>query len=183
MRAGIQSKLFDASAQMPNGLVYRPDFISEEEEWKLLAMIDTLPMRQARHQAFTGRRLLAWFDDPLPLFLEPCARRISKWLSVPRRRIAHALINDYLPGTGMGYHRDDEPVEHIVGVSLGGWATMRWRPHAKIERGYGTTLALDLEPRSAYIMQKEIRWDWQHSVAPVPARRVSITFRTLSSPF
>lgn len=150
------------------------------------ATMPTITMVRSRTKAVylvrqlpSPHRLLAWFDDPLPALLEPCARKVAKWLAVPRARIAHALINDYPTGTGMGYHRDDEDIEHIVGVSLGGWATMRWRPHRKIERGYGTTISLDLEPRSAYIMQKEIRWDWQHSVAPVPARRVSITFRTL----
>jgi alkylated DNA repair dioxygenase AlkB len=40
-------------------------------------------------------------------------------------------------------------------------------------------VSIELEPRSAYIMQKDIRWKWQHSVAATKTLRYSITFRTL----
>ena len=43
----------------------------------------------------------------------------------------------------------------------------------------GLTLALELQPRSAYCMQGDARWRWQHSIAPTKALRYSITFRTL----
>lgn len=33
------------------------------------------------------------------------------------------------------------------------------------------SIALELEPRSGYRLQHEARWDWQHSVSPVPALR------------
>ena len=35
-----------------------------------------------------------------------------------------------------------------------------------------------LTPRSAYVLRGVARWGWQHSVAPTPALRYSITFRT-----
>jgi len=38
--------------------------------------------------------------------------------------------------------------------------------------------ALTLEPRSAYVLQREARWRWQHMVPPTPELRYSITFRT-----
>jgi alkylated DNA repair dioxygenase AlkB len=41
------------------------------------------------------------------------------------------------------------------------------------------SIALDIEPRSIYRLAGEARWDWQHSVPPVPALRYSITFRSL----
>jgi len=42
-------------------------------------------------------------------------------------------------------------------------------------------LSLELAPRSAYVLRAEARWGWQHSVAPTPALRYSITFRTRSA--
>jgi alkylated DNA repair dioxygenase AlkB len=37
---------------------------------------------------------------------------------------------------------------------------------------------LALEPRSLYMMQGPIRWQWQHSMLPTKSLRYSITFRT-----
>ena len=34
------------------------------------------------------------------------------------------------------------------------------------------------KPRSAYLLTGTARWGWQHSIAPTPALRYSITFRT-----
>jgi alkylated DNA repair dioxygenase AlkB len=41
----------------------------------------------------------------------------------------------------------------------------------------------DLAPRSIYHMQGEVRNDWEHSIAPMPGRRWSITFRSLKPAF
>ena len=40
-------------------------------------------------------------------------------------------------------------------------------------------VALELEPRSAYVMQATIRWGWQHSIPPGKTERYSVTYRTL----
>jgi alkylated DNA repair dioxygenase AlkB len=40
------------------------------------------------------------------------------------------------------------------------------------------TVLLELEPRSVYVMQGPIRWQWQHSMLPTTVLRYSITFRT-----
>lgn len=199
LRAGKQSKLFDVSSQLPNGFIYRPDFVTPEEEEVLLAYIDNSDMHHGRFMVDTGperlivetkRKIIGygWGYDfkherfvpgpPLPRFLQPLARRIAKWLDISPKRMVEALINDYEPGSGIGWHRDREAFEHIVGISLAGWCRMRVRPLDKIG-DRAAIVAVELEPRSAYLMQGVSRWQWQHSVAPVPARRVSITFRTL----
>ena len=77
----------------------------------------------------------------------------------------------------MGFHRDKEPIEHVVGISLGSRATMRFRPY-NLERK-SDVISLEVEPRSAYIMQKDVHHYYQHSVMPVKDLRYSITFRTL----
>ena len=55
---------------------------------------------------------------------------------------------------------------------------MRFRRYvAKSDRT--AALELELAPRSAYVMQSNIRWEWQHSIPPTKQLRYSITFRTL----
>jgi alkylated DNA repair dioxygenase AlkB len=69
--------------------------------------------------------------------------------------------------------------EVIVGVSLLGTARMRLRPFRPGERRRGKdVIALELEPRSAYVIRDSARWRWQHSIAPTTALRYSVTFRT-----
>jgi len=40
--------------------------------------------------------------------------------------------------------------------------------------------AVDAPPRSAYLLTGEIRHEWEHGIAPMEARRFSITFRNRS---
>lgn len=189
-RQADQLKLIDFPAQFKNGLVYRPNFITAKEEAELIKTIEWLPLRNAKFGEYTAkRRSMAfgwWYDhdkekfvpgSPLPDFLIPLTRKVAKWLDIPNKRVVEALINEYTPGTPIGWHTDREKFEHVVGVSLAGWCTIRFRPYAT--QAKKDTLSLELEPRSAYIMQKDVRWKWQHSVPPTKTLRYSITFRTL----
>jgi alkylated DNA repair dioxygenase AlkB len=38
---------------------------------------------------------------------------------------------------------------------------------------------LALPPRSLYRLSGEVRWDWEHSIAPLEQTRWSVTLRTL----
>ena len=191
-RSGAQESLFDVGATLPNGLIYRPNFITPEEEDILLMAFDLLPLHQAKFKEYTAKRRIAGFGwgydyerelivpgPPLPKFLQPAARRIEKWLDIPKGDVVEALVSEYIPGTAIGWHRDNEKFDRIIGISVGGWCRMRWRPLRKEKRMRQNMLSMELEPRSAYVMQKEIRWDWQHSIPPTRTHRFSITFRTL----
>lgn len=177
MRHGEQSKLFDLPDQLPTGLIYRPDFLSVDEEEVLLAYIDNLSMPMLKFREHKSKRRGMNFEGALPLFLHPLQRRIAKWLDIPARRINEAFVQEYPVGYGIGWHRDRE-TPLVVGVSLRGWARMRFRPLNKIGIA-SAVVSFEVEPRSVYVMQKEIATQWQHSVAPVEAPRCSITFRTL----
>lgn len=194
-RAAEQSTLFDTQQSLPNGFVYRPDFLTREEEAELLSYIPDLPLKHGEVDGYLSKRRMMGFGwrydfaneklvpgPPLPPFLTPYARKIAKWLNIPLWRVAEALIIEYPPGAAIGWHRDNETFEHIIGVSLVGWCRFRLRPIAsrmRRRRHPKDVIALPIEPRSAYIMQKESRWLFQHSVAPVETLRYSITFRTL----
>ena len=211
--SGTQYKLFETEARLENGLRYRPDFITRDEEEALLVWIGGQDISRARggekgeYEAKRRHANFGWGYDfkreeiisgpPLPPFLGRFARRIEKWLDLPRGRVVEALINEYTEGAGLGWHRDNEPFEHIVGISLAGWVKMRFRPFPSKSKSRGKRgmiyhtpepkqetremVGIELEPCSVYLMAGPVRWDWQHSVAPARTLRYSITFRTLPS--
>jgi len=202
-RAASQAKLFDTGTNFPNGFVYRPNFLTKGEEAELVGWFEDLPFERSRNaEGYEAKRRVinfGWSYDfdtgklipgpPLPPFLQPVARKIAKWLDIPKARVAEALISEYEPGAAIGWHRDNESFESVIGVSLSGWATIRLRPlesaRASDKRGTARSpkevVALDVEPRSAYLMQKDSRWNYQHSIPKLKALRYSITFRTLPS--
>ena len=196
MATAAQTSLFETGASLPNGFVYRPGFLTEEEERDIVAWIADLPLEHGRLGEYTAKRRVIGFGwgydfrehrlvpgPPLPPPLHGPARKIAKWLDIPYARVAEALITEYPKGAAIGWHRDNESFEHIVGISLSGHCRMRLRPISWRVRGRRRTrddvIVLPLAPRSAYIMQHESRWEYQHSVSPVEELRYSITFRTL----
>jgi len=186
-----QSSLFDAPAELPNGLVLMPDFLSADEERALIGEIRALDLREARYKAYTARRRVASFGASydfdanevrpapgLPPFLVPVRERVAAWLGIPGERFVQAMVSEYRPGTPLGWHRDVPQYEVIVGISLAADARMGLRPHPP--RPHERLFALDLAPRSAYVLQGEVRWRWQHRIEATRALRYSITLRTPS---
>ena len=182
---------FGASAPaLPAGFVYEPGFLTPAEEAALLAQLRELDFTPAKFQQYTARRRVVTYGasydygaqelqpaPPVPAFLKNLQRKIADWTGVAAADFACALINEYQPGTPLGWHRDRPEFEVVAGVSLGAHARMRLRRHPPGERE--KSIALDLEPRSAYVMRDDARWKWQHAVSPTKALRYSITFRTL----
>src|SRR5688572_32573057 len=90
-----QSTLFDVPAELPHGLLYRPRFISPEEEGALLEEITALPFKEARFHQYTARRRVVRYgegyddydeDDPrleFPQFLVPLRRKLAELAHVP----------------------------------------------------------------------------------------------------
>jgi len=178
---------------MPQGLLYQQDFISREEEAALLEEIARLPLEEAKYKSFTAKRRTASFGSDydfdtnqlspapeVPPFLGGLRQRAAALTGVTADKFKHALVTEYRPGTELGWHRDVGQFELVVGVSLAGTCRMRFR-HYPPEKG-AKIFSLDLEPRSVYVLRDEIRWRWQHSVAPTKELRYSITFRTRRQP-
>ena len=156
--------------------------------------IAALPLHEARYKGYTARRRVAHFgtaydyDDnrllpaePLPASLEPLRARAAEWLGEAPEALVSALVAEYRPGVPLGWHRDVPDFENVVGISLAGTARMRFRRYPPVQPKKSDVLSLELAPRSAYLLRAEARWGWQHSVAPTPALRYSITFRTPST--
>lgn len=94
-----------------------------------------------------------------------------------------ALINEYRPGTPIGWHRDAPQYDMIAGVSLLSACRMKLRPYrspaATPAPRRSATHELILAPRSAYLLTGEARQEYEHHVPPVAELRYSVTFRTL----
>ena len=173
-----QDPLFSAPA-LPEGFVYLESFLPAAEEKDLLTTLEALPFEAARYREYTARRRIVMYEPELPPFLQPLRGRIAQWMAIDPGELRHALINEFRPGTPLGWHRDAPHYGRVAGVSLGGWARMRLRRYPK---GRDKPIALELAPRSAYRMEGAARWQWQHSISPTPELRYSITFRTLRQP-
>jgi DNA oxidative demethylase len=173
------------------GLRVQPDFIDEAEERDLVAHIDAQPMAPFRFQQWTGKRLVKSFGwhydfqlgtvsraDILPDWLLSLRERAARFASLDSAQFEQALLLKYGPGAGINWHRDRPIFEHVVGISLGAYADMRFR--RKVE-GRWKRVRVPLEPRSLYQLAGEVRHDWEHSIAEMAeGTRYSITFRTLS---
>lgn len=190
-----QCELFEGPQVFPHGLVYRPEFVTRAEERELLEMIAPFPFREARFQQYVARRRVVHFhagveaggydraefdtfsSGPLPRFLVGLQQQLADWLEIESERFVHALVTEYRPGTPIGWHRDKGTYGIVIGLSLAGWGRMRFRPMDPSARR-DRIVVLDLEPRSVYVLQGSIRWQWQHSLLPTRSLRYSITFRT-----
>jgi alkylated DNA repair dioxygenase AlkB len=185
-----QQELFGTRPHLPPGFSYAPQFLAAHEEQELLQWVHALPFEAARYRQWRARRRIVAFGGrydfahrallaapPIPDFLAPLRARVAHWAGVAPEGIAHAIITEYQPGTPLGWHRDIAEFEIVAGVSLEGHARMRFRPWPP-QPATRSGCAIELEPRSAYLMQGAARWGWQHAVAPTTQLRYSITFRT-----
>ena len=184
-----QAELFGDAPALPEGFVFRPEFIMPQDEQRLLDAIAGLKLEAAKYKQYTARRRIAYFGfgydfvsnrlgeaPAAPAFLAPLRARVAAWMELPPEALEQALVTEYRPGTPLGWHRDAPDFGRVAGVSLGGSARMRLR---KYPRGDDEPISLDLAPRSAYQMNGAARWRWQHAIPATRELRYSITFRTL----
>jgi alkylated DNA repair protein (DNA oxidative demethylase) len=171
--------------------LYRPDFLSEDEERELVAGIGALEFAEVRMHGVVARRRVRHFGwlygydsarlapgPPIPAFLLPTRERLAALAAVEPESLGEALITEYPPGAGIGWHRDAPAFGIVLAVSLLGGCRMRFR---RGETGHWETTELELQPRSAYAIAGEARSKWQHGIPPAKSLRYSVTFRTLRS--
>ena len=172
------------------GLDYRADVLGSGEHERVLRELQALELTPFRFQQWTGNRkthTFGWrydFEDrsfapsePLPDWLLPLREQAAALAAVPPDDFVHALIARYDPGAGIGWHRDRPVFDKVVGFSFASPAVLRFR--RRKPDSFDRT-SLEVEPRSAYLLNDAARHEWEHSIAPGEALRFSITFRTLS---
>jgi DNA oxidative demethylase len=172
------------------GLRYVENVIGETEERQLLKRLGSLELAPFRFHRWFGNRKtqsFGWrydFEDasftaaePIPEWLQSLRERAAAFAGVRAADFVHVLLARYDRGAGIGWHRDRDVFEKVLGMSLGTPATIRFRQ--RTPAGFKRA-SLELAPRSAYLLVDESRWQWEHSISPGEALRFSITFRTLS---
>jgi DNA oxidative demethylase len=182
------SLLFDTP--LIEGLRYEEAVIGEAEERALIVRMESLELAPFRFHGFIGNRRtqsFGWrydFDDasfteaePIPDWIEPIRARAAAFAGLQPSDFVHVLLARYDPGAGIGWHRDRDVFNQVVGISLNSPATLRFRQ--RTANGFRRA-NLQVAPRSAYLLAGEARRDWEHSIAPGDALRFSITFRALS---
>jgi alkylated DNA repair dioxygenase AlkB len=173
------------------GLRYEEEIITAGGEQSLIDRLSALELAPFRFQGWLGNRKtrsFGWrydFDDasfapadPLPDWLLPLRDKAAAFAACAPELFVHVLLARYDPGAGIGWHRDRDVFEDVVGVSLNSPATLRFR--RRVAGGFERA-KLELAPRSAYLLSGEARHDWEHRIVPGERLRFSITFRTLST--
>ena len=173
------------------GLSSRPGLVDPDEERTLIGRIDATDPQPFRFQRWTGHRLttsFGWSYDfeagrpreapPIPEWLLPVRDRAAGFAGLTPQALIQALLIRYDPGAGIGWHRDRPIYEHVVGISLGEPATMRFR---RRRPGGFDRASTPLEPRAAYHLSGPARHEWEHSIVAMEQPRWSITFRSLAT--
>jgi alkylated DNA repair protein (DNA oxidative demethylase) len=178
-----------APSEEPQGLVYRPEVISREEETELIGRFETMRFDpivihgQAARR--TGRHFGLDYDyetrtpqpgEPVPDWLLPLRARAAELAGRDAEQLVEILVQRYPPGATIGWHRDAPAFGTVVGFSLGSASRLRFQRGKGEKRRVWEVL---LEPRSGYILDGEARRSWQHSIPPTKELRYSVTFRTL----
>ena len=180
---------------LPPGFHYQDAFISKAEQDGLVHHIKQIEFATFEMRGVVAKRRVAFFgasydrgdqpSRPIPEFLATLRIRLASLAGVEAGDFAMVLINEYRPGTPIGWHRDAPQYELIAGVSLLSTCRMRLRPYlspleaAATRQRRTTTHELELLPRSAYVMKDQARTSFEHSIPAVTDLRYSITFRTL----
>jgi alkylated DNA repair dioxygenase AlkB len=176
----------------PPGFHYVAQFITAEEEIELLNSIAALEFAAFTMRGVVARRRVAFFGEsyegapaePLPPFLLPLREKLARWASVDPGAFAMALVNEYRPGTPIGWHRDAPQYDIVAGVSLLSACRMKFRkylPPSSVVQGRrrSATHQLELARRSGYLMTQEARSAYEHHIPAVADLRYSVTLRTL----
>jgi alkylated DNA repair protein (DNA oxidative demethylase) len=183
----VQTNVFDRPDLA--GLAQAEAIVTPSEERLLIAAIDGVQLSPFRFHGWLGKRLTASFGwrydfdtgsfgpaDPIPDWLLPLREMAAEFARVTPDELVQASVIRYDPGAGIGWHRDRPVFEHVVGVSLGAPATLRFR--RRRPGGFDRASAL-LASRSIYHLAGPARHEWEHSIAPMDATRWSIIYRNL----
>jgi alkylated DNA repair dioxygenase AlkB len=129
-----------APARLPEGVSYQADFIAEREETAAAAAIAALDLQPFAFHGFFGNRRTASFGwrydfnggglqhaGRFPAFLEPLRQRAGALANIAPEQFQHALVIEYAPGAGIGWHKDRPQFGTVVGISLLNFCRFRFR--------------------------------------------------------
>lgn len=168
------------------------DVVSSDAQADFVAIAQNLPFAPFDFRGFKGARRTVSFGsrydfsrsrieaaDAMPEWLRPLRAAAAAFAGVPDTDLVQALITEYPPGAGIGWHRDRPEYGRIVGLSFASDCILRFR---RPKAGGWRRRSIPLRPGSVYLLDGPARHAWQHSISPGVQLRYSITFRTLRPP-
>ncbi len=175
------------------GLVYVPDFLTENQEAELIAVIDNgewsgVLKRRVQHFGwrydYNSRQIdMSMRLGSLPEWAMVLAKRFNAEGLLPHLP-DQVIVNEYVGSQGIGKHIDCVPCfeDGVAMISLLESWEMIFRDARKGGRGRVPKL---LERRSVAVMTGDVRYRWSHEIparSTEPSglkrdRRVSVTFR------
>ena len=185
--AGDMPDLF-AVRELPDGFRYIPDVLSIAEEKSLVERFEKLPLKPFEFHGYLANRRTYSFghkyvfagqeprdDASIPDYLQPLMHIAGRISGQPAEAFEQAMVTEYAPGAGIGWHRDRPSYEDIVSVSFLAPCMLRLR--RKAGKGWERQ-SVPVAPRSVYLLHGAVREEWQHSIAPIDVLRYSVTLRT-----
>jgi alkylated DNA repair dioxygenase AlkB len=180
-----------AAAPGPAGFAYAPDLFSAADERRFVAQFETLAFAPFEFHGYLGNRRIVSFGwkydygarrleqaQEMPDFLEPLKRIAAGFSGIPASSFAHALVTEYRPGAGIGWHRDKPMFEDVVALSFLAPCTLRFRRRQGEKWLRHSVFAA---PRSGYLLRGDARDVWEHSIPPLARLRYSVTFRNFQT--
>ena len=174
---------------LPSGLIFSPEFLAPAEESDLLDVIRSMEFRTFQMHGVTAKRRIKQFGwhyafesyqltpaDPIPAAFDSIRARSAALAGIDASEWAEALVTEYAPGAGIGWHCDAPAFGIVAGISLKGACRMRFQTGTGPAR---LTHAIELAARSIYLLTEEVRNKWQHMIPATRELRYSITFRTV----
>lgn len=175
--------------EVPQGLIYQADFLSQAEEERLMAFVKSLEYEPVTMHGNTAIRTVRHFGmrydygsrtlgpgEPIPPELTALMRKVEVFAGLQEGEIIEALINHYPFGAAIGWHHDAPVYKTIIGISLGTPCIMQFQKGTGDERRIYQRI---MNPRSAYSMRDDVRDNWQHHIPATKGERYSITLRSL----
>jgi alkylated DNA repair dioxygenase AlkB len=184
-----QLSLLEPLPLLPEGLEYRAELVSADEEAELLEHFRELDFREYEFHGHFGKRRVVSFGlhygsnestarntEDIPGFLLPLRQKAADFARLAPTELQQALVTEYAPGAAIGWHRDRPAYRDVIGVSFSSSCRFRFRckRSSNWERAF-----LILEPRSVYLLRGPARAEWQHSIPPAERLRYSVTFRSM----
>ena len=171
----------------PKGFIYGTGLFSAADETRFAGLFATLPLKPFEFHGHLGHRRIVSYGwrydysgarlreaEPIPDFLESLRDVAARFSAIPAPDFQHALVTEYAPGAGIGWHRDKPMFEDVVALSF--LAPCRLRFRRRHGAGWERVVA-DVAPRSGYLLRGPARDEWEHSIPPLDRLRYSVTFR------
>ena len=177
-----------AVSSAPAGFRYAADLFSPAAEQDFAGKFETLPFKPFEFHGYQGNRRIVSYgyrydyagralrpSEAMPDFVAPLREIASQFSGIAEDKLEQALVTEYAPGAGIGWHRDKPMFEDVVALSFLAPCVLRLRR----QEGCGwQRRSVDIAPRSGYLLHGPVRCEWEHSIVPMDVQRYSVTFRS-----